>query len=347
MIPILMFVFGLGGTFYGMAEETIPFYMLVIPVLIAAGYDALTGLAVVLVGSGIGVLGSTFNPFSTVIASDAASISFSQGMPLRVLILFVCYIVGVIYVMSYASKVKANPSASLVAHLKAENEKHFSLKKEGEKIRFSKTHKIILVQFVLTYGIMIWGLQKRGWWMEEICVIFLMSSIIAAFIAKINESDYIKHFINGAMGMVGVFFVIGIARGIGIVMEKGSIEGTVLHLGEQTLVDLPKVVFVNVMYIVHLFLSILIPSTSGLAKFSMPIMAPLADFAGVNRALAVTAYQTAAGLMNLVTPTYGVVVAALAISRVSIGTWLKFMAPLILVLGILTMAILTTAVVIG
>ncbi|MGY0219684.1 YfcC family protein [Endozoicomonadaceae bacterium StTr2] len=344
MIPILMAFFAMGGTVYGMAEETIPFYMLVIPVMIAAGYDALTGVAIVLLGSGVGVLGSTINPFATVIASDAAGISFTQGMALRIVILALSYIVAVIYVMRYAKRVRNNPETSLVADKAEANRKHF-LEKKGKQdsLEFTTKHKIILSLFAATFGIMIWGVASEGWWMNEMSILFLAASILAAIIGGLNEEEFVTQFVEGAKDLLGVVLVLGIARGIGTVMDNGLITGTILSWGEGALAELPSVLFVNVMYLIHLVLSIFIPSTSGLAVFSMPIIAPLADFAGVGRELAVTAYQTAAGLMNLVTPTYGVVVAALAIGRVSIIQWFRFMWPMLLILGAISVTALSIA----
>ena len=345
LIPILMACFAGGGTVYGMAEETIPFYMLVIPVIIAAGYDALTGVAIVLLGSGVGVLGSTINPFATVIASDASDISFTQGIGLRIAILVISFVISAIYVMRYAKKAKTNPEASLVAEMKEDNEKHF-LEKQGKQENndeFTFKHKLILSIFVATFGVMIWGVAAGGWWMTEMSILFLASAIIVAIVGGLNEEKFIDCFIEGCKDLLGVVLVLGIARGIGIVMDNGLITGTILSWGESSLANLPSVLFVNVMYLIHAALSIFIPSTSGLAVFSMPIMAPLADFAGVSRDLAVTAYQTSAGLTNLVTPTYGVVVAALAIGRVSIVRWFKFMWPLLLVLAIVSMIGLSIA----
>ena len=345
MIPILMACFAGGGTVYGMAEETIPFYMLLIPVIIAAGYDALTGVAIVLLGSGVGVLGSTINPFATVIASDASGIPFTQGVGLRITMLVLSFLISVFYVMRYAKKVKENPAASLVADMKEANEKHF-LEKRGKQEggdEFTFKHKLILSLFVATFGVMIWGVAAGGWWMTEMSILFLAASIIVAVVGGLNEEKFVECFVEGCKDLLGVVLVLGIARGIGTVMDNGLITGTILSWGESSLANLPSVLFVNVMYLIHAVLSIFIPSTSGLAVFSMPIMAPLADFAGVGRELAVTAYQSSAGLTNLVTPTYGVVVAALAIGRVSIVRWFKFVWPLLLVLGAVSMICLSIA----
>ncbi|WP_373691071.1 YfcC family protein [Endozoicomonas sp. ONNA2] len=344
MIPVLMMCFATGGTIYGMAEETIPFYMLLIPVVIAAGYDSVTGVAIVLVGSGVGVLGSTINPFATVIASDASGIAFTQGMGLRLTILALSFIAGCYYVMRYAKQVRENPENSIVADMKESNEKHF-LAKSGkqENIEFTGKHQLILAIFALTFAVMVWGVAAGGWWMTEMSMLFLASSIAIAAIGGLSEEVFVDKFLEGCKDLLGVVLVLGIARGIGLVMDEGLISGTILNWGEKALAETSSVIFVNLMYLIHTVLSVFIPSTSGLAVFSMPIISPLADFAGVGRDLAVTAYQSASGLVNLVTPTSGVVIAALAIGRISIVKWFKFMAPLLLTLAIIAMGALSIA----
>ena len=344
LIPALMMCFAAGGTIYGMAEETIPFYMLLIPVVIAAGYGSVVGVSIVLVGSGLGVLGSTINPFATVIASDASGIPFTDGMTLRIIILVLSFIAGCYYVMRYAKKVKANPMASIVADMKESNEEHF-LDKSGKAdvVEFTGRHKLILAIFAATFGVMVWGVASQGWWMTEMSMLFLASSIIIGVIGGLSEEAFTEKFVDGCRDLLGVMLVLGIARGIGTVMDQGMISGTILHWGEGALAETSSVIFINMMYLIQLVLSIFIPSTSGLAVFSMPIISPLADFAGVGRDLAVTAYQSASGLVNLVTPTSGVIMAALAIGRIPLVKWFKFMAPLLLVLAIISMTAISIA----
>ncbi|WP_240473384.1 YfcC family protein [Ferrimonas senticii] len=343
MIPALMLCFAAGGTIYGMAEETIPFYILLLPVMIAAGYDAVTAVAIVLIGSGIGVLGSTINPFATVIASDASGIPFTEGMMLRLVILVLSFVTACAFVMRYAAKVRQNPELSVVADLKQQNEQHFLHQKDAQTLEFTGRHKIILTIFGATFAIMVWGVAYGGWWMNEMSMLFLLASILVALIGGLSEEQFAEKFVDGTRDLLGVMLVLGIARGIGIIMDNGMISGTILHWGETVLADVNSVLFVNLMYGIHIILSFLIPSTSGLAVFSMPIIAPLADFAGVGRDLAVTAYQSASGWVNLITPTSGVVIAALAIGRISIVRWIKFIAPLLLALAVISMVCLSLA----
>ena len=177
MIPILMGLFALGGTTEGMAEETLAFYVLLTPVMIAAGYDSMTAVAVILLGAGIGVLGSTVNAFSTVIASNAAGVPFTDGLLLRLAILAVTFAATVAYVMRYAARVKADPSRSLVFDRKAENEAHFGAASEAIATNFTRLHKIVLLLFGATFAVMIWGVSLGGWWMAEMSGLFLIAGI--------------------------------------------------------------------------------------------------------------------------------------------------------------------------
>ena len=254
------------------------------------------------------------------------------------------FVVAVAYVMHYAKKVKVDGAKSVVTELEASNKEHFLKKTAQENVTFTTRHKAILVLFGLTFAVMIWGVAVAGWWMTEMSVLFLSSSILAAVIGKINEETFINNFVDGCRDILGVVLILGIARGISEVMDGGLITGTILNWGETALADTSSMIFVNVMYVIHVILSFFIPSTSGLAVFSMPIMAPLADFAGVGRDLAVTAYQTASGWTNLITPTSGVVVAALTIGRVPLVTWVKFMLPLLGILALISMGFLSAAV---
>jgi uncharacterized ion transporter superfamily protein YfcC len=346
MIPFLMALFALGGTTYGMAEETLAFYLILTPVMIAAGYDALVAVAVILLGAGVGVLGSTINAFSTVIASDAAGVSFAAGMPLRLGILALCWLVTVAFVVRYAARVKADPSASLVFDRKASNEAHFLDKAEAVPA-FTGLHKIVLILFALTFAVMIWGVSSQGWWMAQMSALFLACAIGIGLIARLGEAKLVEAFLNGARDLLGVALIIGLARGIVVVMDAGHITDTILHAAEVSVVGLSKTFFILVIYWIEVGLSFFVPSTSGLAVLSMPILAPVADFAGVQREVVVTAFATASGMVNLITPTSAVVMGGLAIARVPYERWLRFVWPLLVVLSLIIMAALALGVSFG
>src|SRR5689334_19380335 len=298
MIPVLMCVFALGGTSYGMAEESLGFYALVITVLIAAGFDALTGAAVVLLGCGIGVIGSTVNPFATGIASGIAGVPISEGLIGRLVILIVGVAIGVFFVLRYADRVKKDPSKSLVYDLKAENEARFRGETGTAQITMTGKQKTVLGVFALAFVVMIYGvipwsdlgvpLPTWWWWFPEMTASFLLFSIIIGLIGRLSESDLTSSFVDGARDLLGVALIIGIARGITVIMNNGKITDTILHWIEKALGDTGTVAFLIFMFLLFLPLSFVIPSTSGLATLSMPIMAPLAGFIGVSAALVVT-----------------------------------------------------------
>ena len=349
MIPLLMSVFALGGTTFGMAEESLAFYVLVITVMVAAGYDTLTGAAVVLLGAGVGVMGSTINPFATGIASGFAGVSISDGLLLRLVLLLVSLAIAIGFVMRYAERVKKDPTRSLVFDSKAENDARFRL--EGAEVaELTGRHKAILGVFglaflVMMYGVIPWedmglGLPTLWWWFPEMTASFLLFAIVIGLIGGMREGQLTESFVAGARDLLGVALIIGIARGITVVMTNGEITDTVLHWAELALGDVGQAAFSIVMYGLFLPLSFLIPSSSGLATVAMPIMAPLAGFVGVAPSLVVTAYQSASGLMNLFIPTSAVVMGGLAIARVPYGRYLRWVWPLLAILAGVTVVML-------
>ncbi len=281
MIPILMALFAAGGTIYGMAEESLPFYTLLVPVMMAARFDPLVAAATVLLGAGIGTLGSTINPFATVIAANAAGIPFTSGIWLRVALLVLGWVICVLWVMRYARRVRQDPSRSVVADQWEANRAHFLGSRSGEMLPFTMTRKIILVIFAASFAVMIYGVAVRGWWMGEISGVFLAAAIITGVVARMSEEAFTSTFIDGARDLLGVALIIGIARGIVVVMDNGMITHTILHSAENLVSGLSTTVFINVTYWIEVVLSFLVPSSSGLAVLTMPIMAPLADFAHV------------------------------------------------------------------
>jgi uncharacterized ion transporter superfamily protein YfcC len=338
MIPALMCVFALGGTSYGMAEESLAFYALVITVLIAAGYDALTGAAVVLLGCGIGTLGSTINPFATGIASGFAGVSISAGLLGRVVILALGLAIGIWFVLRYADRVKTDPSKSVVSDMREANEARFSASEDGSNV-MTGTQKIVLALFGLAFGVMMYGvipwedlglgLPTWWWWFPEMTASFLLFAIIIGVVARMGEGELTSTFVDGSRELLGVALIIGIARGITVIMNNGQITDTVLHWAESALGDTGQTAFAIVMFLIFLPLSFLIPSSSGLATVAMPIMTPLAKFVHVPAELVVTAFQSASGLMNLFVPTSAVVMGGLAIARVPYDRYLRWVWPLL------------------
>jgi len=345
MIPIMMSLFALGGSTYGMAEETLAFYAILIPVMIVAGYDAVTGVAIILIGAGVGVLGSTINPFATVIASDAAGIPFTDGIVLRLVILLGGLAICAAYVMRYAHKVKLDPETSVVAKQTDAHRRLFLSAEDGQagETALTGTQKIILILFAATFAVMIWGVSSQEWWMARMGALFLFAAIVIGIVGRLGEKKLTGSFVDGARDLLGVALVVGLARGIVVIMENGLIADTILHSAEQSLGGLGDLAFINLMFWINIGMSFFVPSSSGLAVLAMPILSPLADFAGVSRDLVVTAYQSANGLVNLINPTFAVVIGGLAIGRVGYDRWIVFIWPLMLILLVFISAALSVA----
>ena len=352
LIPILMILFGLGGTTYGMWEETMAFYPLLIPVFLAAGYDAVVGIAVILLGAGAGVIASTVNPFATGIAAGFAGVSLGDGILLRLIQWVVFETAAIWFVMAYAAKVKRNPSKSVVGVGAGKIQVAMD-----ETVPFTPRQKVIMVVFTLVFLVMVYAvvpfdemglpLPVLGWWFPELSALFLVGGVVVGLIDRLREVEIAETFVSGCADLLGVALIIGISRGITVLMNDGSITDTVLHWGEEALSGATPIVFVLLVYLIYLPLTILIPSSSGLATLSIPIIAPLGKFAGVGGDLVVTAFQSASGLVNMITPTAAVLMGALALGHVPYDRWVKFVWKLMLYFLALTMMFLIVGVIIG
>ena len=352
LIPILMIFFGLGGTTYGMWEETMAFYPLLLPVFLAAGYDAVVGIAVILLGAGAGVIASTVNPFATGIAAGFAGVSLGEGLVLRLLQWVFFESAALWYVMAYAARVKKNPARSVVGvgagRLQASMD---------ETVPFTPRRKAIMAVFTLTFLLMVYAvvpfdemglpLPVLGWWFPELSALFLAAGVIVGLMDRMNEVELAETFVGGCADLLGVALIIGISRGITVLMNDGAITDTVLHWGEEALAGAGPVSFVLLVYLIYLPLTILIPSSSGLATLSIPIIAPLGQFAGVGGDLVVTAFQSASGLINIITPSAAVVMGALALGRVPYEKWVKFVWKLLVYFLVLTLLLLIAGVLLG
>ena len=349
LIPVMMVLFSLGGTSFGMWEETMAFYPLLIPVFVAAGYDPLVGIAVVLLGSGAGVLASTVNPFATGIASGFAGVSLGDGLMVRLVMLAVFDAAAIWYVMHYAAKVRSHPERSLVAGFS----RKFESKKGGGVPDLNGKRKLTLLLFAGVFLVMVYAvipfdeiglpLPALHWWFPELSGLFLGGAVVIGLVYGLKEQELVDSFVSGAADLVGVAFIIGISRGITVLMDGGKITDTVLYWGEHALEGAGSVGFILLVYLIYLPLSILIPSSSGLATLSVPIMAPLGQFAGIGGELIVTAFQSASGLVNIVTPTAAVVMGGLALGDVPFDRWIRFVWKLILIFFALTIGFLAVS----
>ena len=337
LIVFVTFLIALGGTTFGLAEETIAFYPILIPVYLAAGYDAMVCIAAIYMGASIGCMFSTTNPFSVVIGSNAAGISFTEGISFRLIGLVVGLIITILYIIRYANKVQKDPSKSLLYEMREEINQHFN--KETKEEPFTKRRIAILILFIFSFVIMIYGVSRLGWWFEEMTAIFLVSGIIIGFISGIGEKAFVSNFIAGAADLMGVALVIGVARSINIILENGLISDTILYGLSNFVSRMSPNLFVILMMFVFMVLGFFISSSSGLATLSIPIMAPLADSVGVPRDVIITAFILGQGLMSFITPT-GLILASLEMVKVTYNKWLKFILPLLGIIAVEAIVIL-------
>ncbi len=385
LIPILMILFGIGGTTYGMAEETIGFYLLIVPVFLAAGFDSLVGVRVILLGAGAGVLASTVNPFAigAAVASSELAIGIGDGIVSRVVLFVIVEGIAIFTTMRCAKKVKANMADSAVADLHEETYKEL-VKTDNKDLTLTFGHKLVLATFGITFALMVisvipWedfginffvntadfinenlivfagtgGLTSLGfWWFGELTMLFLVGAIIVGIIAhkfKLYDITFIDAFLEGCRDLLGVALIIGLSRGITVVMSSSGMDATLLYYGSDALANLSTIAYTIGSFIFFIPLSFLIPSTSGLAAASMPVMAPLADAIGGNVAsiYTITAYSAASGLVNLITPTSGVVMGGLALAKVPYDRWLKHVMPTVFYLFIASLIFLVVGVAVG
>ncbi len=343
LIIIVTTLIAIGGTTFGLAEETMAFYPILIPVFIAARYDAMVGLACIFLGSGIGSMCSTTNPFATIIASDTAGINWTTGLAGRIIMLVTCTVITIVYILSYARKVKNDPSKSIIYAQKASIEKMFGVHSLGAQTNFTPRLWMITVVFGLTFLIMIIGVSFLDWWFVEMTSTFLVGAIIIGFLGKIKEEEFVEVFAKGAGELLSVAFIVGIARGITVIMEDGLISDTLLYHASTLTEGMNKGLFANMMFLIYSGLSFFMPSSSGMAVLTMPIMAPLGDTVNVGREIVVNAYMYGMGLFYIINPT-GLILAALAIVKIGFNKWLKFIIPLFIILTGVTMLFLTITV---
>lgn len=343
LIIIVTCLIAAGGTTFGLAEEIIAFYPILIPIFLAAEYDALVALACIYIGSAIGTMASTINPFSTIIASNSAGINWTTGIYGRFTMLIIGLIICILYIIRYAQRVKKDPTKSIIFSQKEMIEEMFLFNNSSEKINFTFRLKMVLSVFILCFIIMVYGVSNLDWWFLEMTGIFFVGALLIGFICKINETIFVDTFIKGAKDLLGVAFIIGIARGVTILMEDGLISDTLLFYSSSVTEGMNKGFFINSMMFVYSGLSFFIPSSSGMAVLTMPILSPLADGVNVGRESVVNAYLFGIGLFNFINPT-GLILASLAIVKVGYDKWLKFVLPLVLILALVSMIFLTVTV---
>ena len=369
LIPILMLIFSIGGTTYGMLEETVGFYVLLAATMYAAGMDPLVGSAVVLLGAGSGVLGSTINPFATGAAISALPEGVAVNHGLIILIATFLWLttllISIMFVVSYAKKVQKDKGSTILSLREQKQAErkfgHYHGALE-EKATLTTKQKATLWLFGLTFIVMVIGFIPWGefnitffdkftgwltgaslgnWWFYEAALWFLVMSIIIAIINKFGEKGFVDTFVDGADDMIGVILIIAIARGATVLMTKTYLDNYIIYNAANFLSKFPEIAFVPLNYILHIVLSILVPSSSGLATLSAPIIGSLAAQLGYSTEVTVMTLVSANGLVNLITPTCGAIMGGLALAKIEYGTWFKWAFKVVLTIALVNILVLT------
>mgnify|MGYP000503064539 FL=1 len=368
LIPILMFIFSICGSTYGMLEETVGFYVLLAATMMAAGMDPLVGAAVILLGAGSGCLGSTINPFATGVALSALpeGVTANHGLVLLIATFIWLTTLGIciLFVMNYAKKVKKDKGSTILSlREQKQAEKKFGnfYKKDEKEVNLTGKQKLTLVLFALTFLVMIIGFIPWGefditffdsftgwltgsslgnWWFYEAALWFLIMSIIIAIINKFGEKGFIDTFVDGADDMIGVILVIAIARGASVLMGQTYLDNYIIYNAADLLAKVPEMLFVPLNYILHIVLSILVPSSSGLATLSTPIIAPLAAQLGYSVEVTIVTLVSANGLVNLISPTCGAIMGGLALAKIEYSTWFRWAFKVVLTIAIANIFVL-------
>ena len=371
LIPILMFIFSVGGTTYGMLEETVGFYVLLAATMVAAGMDTIVGSAVILLGAGSGVLGSTVNPFAVgaAVSSLPEGVVANQGLIIftGLLLWITTLVISIIFVMNYAKKVMDDKGSTFLSLQEQKAmEKKFAkeiedAKDKNKKVTLTGKQKVTLILMALTFIVMIIGFIPWGdfnvtifdkftgwltgsslgsWYFAEASVWFLVMAIIIGIINRMKEKDIVDTFVDGANDMISVVLIIAVARGASVLMGVTHLDNYIIYNAADWLSNLPELGFVPLNYLLHVVLSILVPSSSGLAVLSTPIMGGLANTLGYSVETTIMTFVSANGLVNLITPTCGAIMGGLALAKVEYTTWFKWAFKVVVTIAIVNILIL-------
>lgn len=323
IIPIVMVLLSIAGTTFGMSEEALPFYAILIPIMMGLGYDSMTAFIVCFMGPNIGYIASTINPFNVLIAQGVMGIEGNPQLWLRFIFWILLTICGIAWAMMYARRVKKSPKRSITYDDDKFKREEFDVLDTTEELPFTLRQKLVLVVFAVGMGLIVWGLISQGWYMDEISMVFLGMGILAGIVGGLPERIMAEEFVRGISDFAYAAVIIGLARGILVIAENGMIIDSILNALANALSGAPTFVFTTFLYLILGLLSFLVPSSSGLAALTMPILGPLTELMGMNPEGAVTALQFANQTINSISPVAGMTVAGLAVCKISFGQWWK------------------------
>jgi uncharacterized ion transporter superfamily protein YfcC len=340
IIPSILIVWGLGGALVGNFEEALAFIPLQIALSLGLGFDSLTGMAMAMLGVASGYIASIINPFNVGIAQGIAELPLFSGMWFRMIAFVLILSAAIVFLYRYAGKIQKNPELSPVY----EEDKSSPYKHVDIDVEFTTRQKAVLAVFVLGIAVMVYGVVTKGYYLAEIAAIFVGIGIVAGITGGLGINAIIEHFVKGAHNLLYAALAVGFARGIVVVMTDGGILDVIVHGGATMMSALPTMFGGVGMFTLQSVINFLVPSGSGQAAVTMPIMAPIADVIGITRQTAVLAFQFGDGLTNLVTPLSGAFMAALSLCKISWGKWLKWFMPLLITWFLICSALLVIAV---
>ena len=335
IIPIAMVLFALGGTSFGMAEETLPFFAIFMPIMMAMGFDSMTAFMVVFVGARTGYIASTINPFNVLIAQGILGIQGNPQLWLRMIAWVVLTAVAITWVVLYARRVKKNPESSITFEDDIAKKVEFAADESALDAEFTGRQKGVLAVFIAGMCLIIWGLVTQGWYMNEISAVFLAMGLLAGVIAGFSQDVIAQEFVAGIADFAFSAIVVGLARGILVIASDGMIIDTILNALATGLGGIPAVLFTTLLYAVENLLAILVPSSSGLAALTAPIFGPLTELMGLNPEAALWALSMGSATMSLICPTSAILVAGLGVCKIKLGQWWKTVWKFFLVVSLI------------
>lgn len=335
IIPIAMVLFALSGTSFGMAEETLPFFAIFMPIMMAMGFDSMTAFMVVFVGARTGYIASTINPFNVLIAQGILGIQGNPQLWLRMIAWVVLTAVAITWVVLYARRVKKNPESSITFEDDIAKKVEFAADESALDAEFTGRQKGVLAVFIAGMCLIIWGLVTQGWYMNEISAVFLAMGLLAGVIAGFSQDVIAQEFVAGIADFAFSAIVVGLARGILVIASDGMIIDTILNALATGLGGIPAVLFTTLLYAVENLLAILVPSSSGLAALTAPIFGPLTELMGLNPEAAVWALSMGSATMSLICPTSAILVAGLGVCKIKLGQWWKTVWKFFLVVSLI------------
>ncbi len=338
-IPLFMTLFSLAGAVFGMSEEVIPFIMIFVPMALALGYDSVTGVAIPFVGAGAGFAAAFINPFTLGVAQGIAELPPLSGFGYRVFCWSLTTLVAIWFVQRYALKIKNNPQKSPSYEIDTMRRKEWHVT-QNASLQLSAKHKWVLGTFALSMGVLVYGVLAFQWYIKEIAALFLALGIVAGILGGLKAKEITDGFVAGAKELIGTALVIALARGILIIARDGQIIGTILH-GLSALIKGAHPIFAaQIMFVVQTIINFFVPSGSGQAALTIPIMAPLSDLLGVSRQTAVLAFQFGDGFSNLIIPTSAVTMGVLALAEIPWEKWARWILPLEIIFFVLSLLLL-------